>query len=163
MTYVLFVCTGNIFRSVTAEYALRAVIGDGWNISVSSAGTRHAPGNTVRKDVAAYLHTKSLDVAGHQRKTLTKEMLTQADLIISMSTNHHSILRREFETNSLLFTEACGGHAEPIHDVDDLFALEDRYSPAAQAHIYKIIDQIIGLTPTLAHRLTSDWDGLKLN
>ena len=159
MTNILFVCTGNIFRSVTAEYALRKAIDDSQHISVSSAGTMHAPEAKVRDDVAMYLRTKSLDVAGHQRRTLTMEILSQAELIISMSTNQHSILRREFETTSLLFTEACGGRAEPLHDVDDLFAPDDRHSPAAQEHIYKIIDKIVGLTPKLAKRLASGWDG----
>ena len=35
---VLFVCTGNIFRSVTAEYALKARLGAGTSYVVSSAG-----------------------------------------------------------------------------------------------------------------------------
>ena len=119
----------------------------------------HAPHVRVRDDVAAYLAIKSLDVASHQRRTLTKEILSEADLVISMSTDHHLILRTEFETDSLLFTEACGGKAEPILDVDDLFALEDRHSAAAQEHIYQIIDQIITLTPLLADRLASEWYG----
>ena len=115
----------------------------------------HAPDITVRDDVAACLAGKSLNVAGHQRRTLTTDILSQADMVIAMSTDHHSILRNQFETESLLFTEACGEQAEPLLDVDDLFALEDRHSPAAQEHIYKIIDQIVGLTPELAKRLAS--------
>jgi Protein-tyrosine-phosphatase len=35
---VLFVCTGNIFRSVTAEYALKARLGLDTSHVISSAG-----------------------------------------------------------------------------------------------------------------------------
>ena len=40
---VLFVCTGNIFRSVTAEYALKARQGDGMRCIVGSAGIDAKP------------------------------------------------------------------------------------------------------------------------
>lgn len=157
MTGILFICTGNIFRSVTAEYALLAALGDRTDISVASAGTLHAPGYTVRPDVAAYLQRKELDVSGHRRRTLTSEMLEQTDVVIAMSVDHQSILEVDFQTDAMLFTEACGGSAEALLDVDDLFAPDDRHSPAARQHIYGIIDQIVNQTPALAGRLTSGW------
>ena len=40
---VLFVCTGNIFRSVTAEYALKARLDPGTSCVVSSAGIDAKP------------------------------------------------------------------------------------------------------------------------
>jgi protein-tyrosine phosphatase len=159
MTNVLFVCTGNIFRSVAAEYSLRSLLGVASNISVSSAGTMHAPHAVVRDDVAAYLTARGMDVSGHRRRTLSRKILRGADLVIAMSFDHRTMLADQFGTNSLLFTEACGGSVEPLPDVDDLFSPEDRHTPAAQGHIYRIIDQILALTPALANRLTSGWKG----
>ncbi|HSF32988.1 MAG TPA: hypothetical protein VLK82_21270 [Candidatus Tectomicrobia bacterium] len=43
MPSILFVCTGNIFRSLTAEYALKAVLDPRSPIRVSSAGTVAIP------------------------------------------------------------------------------------------------------------------------
>ena len=55
MNRVLFVCTGNIFRSLTAEYALRAALRDsGREIVVESAGTEDFP-HVVKSSVARYL------------------------------------------------------------------------------------------------------------
>ena len=54
MRQVLFVCTGNIFRSLTAEYALRAALGARRDIVVASAGTEDFP-YVVRPLVREYL------------------------------------------------------------------------------------------------------------
>lgn len=54
MRRILFVCTGNIFRSLTAEYALRNVLGVGTDIVVASAGTENFP-HVVRPFVRDYL------------------------------------------------------------------------------------------------------------
>ncbi|TMH71623.1 MAG: low molecular weight phosphotyrosine protein phosphatase, partial [Betaproteobacteria bacterium] len=40
---VLFVCTGNIFRSLTAEYALRRELGAQSAVAVASAGIHDYP------------------------------------------------------------------------------------------------------------------------
>ena len=100
---------------------------------------------------------KGLEVSGHRRRTLSHEILDRADVVIAMSLEHKSTLQCKFQTISLLFTEACGGLAEPLLDVDDLFAPEDRYTSAAQRHIYSIIDQIVEQTPALANRVISGW------
>lgn len=160
MTSVLFVCTGNVFRSLTAEYSLRRQLGGKTNISVSSAGTMHAPDLMVRDDVASYLSAKGFDVSGHQRRTLSDSLIRKADLVVAMSIEHKTALLDTFATDALLFTEACGGKAEPLHDVDDLFAPEDFHCLEAQKHIYKIIDQIVDLTPLLTDRLVSGWKGV---
>ncbi len=43
MRRVLFVCTVNIFRSLTAEYALRHVLGARSDITVASASMDDCP------------------------------------------------------------------------------------------------------------------------
>jgi protein-tyrosine phosphatase len=43
MPSILFVCTGNIFRSMIAEYALKAMLDPRSLIRVSSAGTVALP------------------------------------------------------------------------------------------------------------------------
>lgn len=147
-------CTGNIFRSVTAEYALKAALEEPSVFSVSSAGTMDAPGYVVRNDVAAYLARKGLDVSKHARRTLTQDMLNQSDVVIPMSTDHQMILERDYGLTTRLYTEACGATPEPLLDVDDLFAPNERHSHKAQQHIYKIIDQIVDQSHLLARRLT---------
>lgn len=54
MLRVLFVCTGNVFRSLTAEYALRRALGATSDVVVASAGTEEFP-HVVRPIVEDYL------------------------------------------------------------------------------------------------------------
>ena len=57
---VLFVCTGNIFRSVTAEYALKARLSDGMRCIVGSAGIDARP-QSVHAWVRTHLREKGAD------------------------------------------------------------------------------------------------------
>ncbi len=151
---ILFVCTGNIFRSMTAEYALRAHLTDRNRFTVSSAGTHDFSTAQVRDDVASYLQTKGIDVSGHMRRTLTHDHIRDATHIIAMNDDHKAFLLDRFSVVSPLFSEACGNVSTPLPDVDDLFAPEDRHSLEAQQHIYLTIDKIIDQVPNLARRLT---------
>jgi len=92
MRRVLFVCTGNIFRSLTAEYALRDVLGVRSDIMVASAGTEDVP-HVVRPYVKDYLLARGLDVSRHCRRTLTAQILQEPGPVIAMSTEHRSVLQ----------------------------------------------------------------------
>ena len=112
MRRVLFVCTGNIFRSLTAEHALRRALPGGSRIAVASAGTDDFP-HVVRPNVREYLYGKGFDVSSHQRRTLTRGLIEDSDLVIAMSTDHRAHIRDRFQKDALLFLEACGGPGEP--------------------------------------------------
>ena len=153
MPRVLFVCTGNIFRSLTAEYALRSVLGNRTAIRVASAGTDDFP-HKVSPYVRDYLFAQGLDVSGHCRRTLTAQMLHEPGPVIAMSTEHRIVLAERFNWKDVpLFTEACGIAGEPLPDVAE--AVHDyQTNPAAvSVHVRMIIDRIIELAPKLASRL----------
>ena len=154
MERVLFVCTGNIFRSLTAEYALRAeLLRIGSDVVVESAGTEDFP-HVVKPVVSDYLRTRGLDVRAHRRRTLTPAML-DAGLVIAMSSEHLITLRDQFNyTTAPLFTTACGLNDEPLPDVDEAVADHTTNPRAVEAHVRAIIDRIIELTPRLADWLT---------
>jgi protein-tyrosine phosphatase len=153
MHRVLFVCTGNIFRSLTAEYALREVLGPMSDIVVASARTKDFP-YVVRPVVRDYLLARGLDVRQHRRRTLTGEMLREPGLIIAMSTEHRAVLVERFGRGDVpLFTEACGLPGEPLPDVDEVVEDHETNAVAVEAHVRMTIDRIIELTPRLAERL----------
>jgi protein-tyrosine-phosphatase len=149
---VLFVCTGNIFRSLTAEYALRRAL-PGSPIVVHSAGTEDYP-HVVARVVRDYLLEIGLDVGAHARRTLTAEMLAQpAQLVVAMSVEHQRALALAFGFRAPLYSEVCGVGHEPLPDVEEAVA-DHRENPAAvAAHVRATIDRIVALAPRLAARL----------
>jgi len=147
---IVFVCTGNIFRSLTAEYALRRELGPG--IAVSSAGTDDYP-HLVRPNVREYLLTKGLDVRAHKRRTVTREILGGAELVVAMSTDHQRYLREKFALEAPVFLEACGGKCEALPDIEEVVLDYRTNTAAVDAHVRKTIDTIIDLTPRLAASL----------
>ena len=154
MKRVLFVCTGNIFRSLTAEYALRQALGKRAGIDVSSAGTVDYP-HVVRANVRDYLLAKGYDVSAHQRRTLTEAMLRQSHLAIAMSVDHQAFMRSRFGHEAPLFLEACGELGAALPDAEEA-VLDHAANPAAvNAHMRATIDRILSLTPRLAQRLDS--------
>ena len=155
---IVFVCTGNIFRSLTAEYALRRELRG--VIPVSSAGTDDYP-HVVRPNVRDYLLERGLDVRAHKRRTVTREILGGATLVVAMSTDHQRFLREKFALEAPVFLQACGGACEPLPDIEEV-VLDYRTNRAAvDAHVRKTIDTIIELTPRLAASLQSKGQELR--
>ena len=152
MKRVLFVCTGNIFRSLTAERGLRHALGGRADIHVSSAGTVDYP-HVVAPSVREYLLLKGFDVSRHQRRTLTQAMLSESHLVIAMSVEHRQHLRSRFGHTAPLFLEACGEPGEALPDIEEA-VLDYLTNPlAVDAHVRATIDRILALTPRLAARL----------
>jgi protein-tyrosine phosphatase len=152
MRRVLFVCTGNIFRSLTAEHALRDALKARSDIHVSSAGTVDYP-HVVRPNVRDYLRSKGFDVSRHQRRTLTETILQESHLVIAMSTDHRSFIRERFGHSVPLFLEACGERPEALPDIEEV-VLDYRTNPAAvEVHVRATIDRILTLIPKLTPRL----------
>ena len=153
MRQVLFVCTGNVFRSMTAEYALKRALDGRPDVLVSSAGTADMTCE-VDTRVSAYLRTLAFDVSGHRRRTLTAEMLEGSATVIAMSTDHREFIAQRFGRREVpLFTQACGLAPAPVLDLGEAIAGAESNPAAAEAYIRMTIDRILELTPQLARRL----------
>jgi protein-tyrosine-phosphatase len=135
---------------LTAEYALRRELGG--TLAVSSAGTDDYP-HLVRPNVRDYLLAKGIDVRAHRRRTVTAEIIADAELVIAMSTDHQRFLRERFGVQAPVFLEACGGECEPLPDIEDVVLDYRTNAAAVDAHVRKTIDLIIEQTPRLARRL----------
>lgn len=90
----MFVCTGNICRSPTAErlaiaYADQHAIP---NISASSAGTRAVIGHGIHHDAANVLEKLGGDRTGFAARQLTPKIAAGADLIVTMTSAHRDLV-----------------------------------------------------------------------
>ena len=95
--HILFVCTGNICRSPTAErltvaYASTTQIPD---LTATSAGTRAVIGHPIHPDAAEILQALGGDSAGFAARQLTPKIATAADLVLTMTRAHRdTVLER---------------------------------------------------------------------
>lgn len=87
---VLFVCTGNTCRSAMAEVMLRqaAEAAGVGKLEVSSAGIGAWEGAAASEGAYLVLLEQGLDLSSHRARLLTKELVDESDLILTMARSH---------------------------------------------------------------------------
>jgi protein-tyrosine phosphatase len=149
---ILFVCTGNIFRSVAAEYALRAQLGAQSTYRVGSAGIDAKPG-TIHPVISNRLIKKGVDPSSHTPRLLTKQLVKQHDIIIAMGLGHREFIQKRFSLKVPLFNEVSFGEETPILDLHEALPNWERDIVEARAYIESVIDHIWEAVPELMTRL----------
>ena len=152
MPSILFVCTGNIVRSLTAEYALKARLDSRSPLQVSSAGTVAIP-QAMHPDVRAYLVQRGVDPSPHQQRRVSAELLRASDLVIAMSTDHQAFLFEAFQYHAPLFNEVCHGRSEPLLDVWEAVPTWETDLDAARHHAFQVMEHIWASVPCLLQHL----------
>lgn len=89
---VLLVCTGNICRSPLAEALLSAALTERGvtEVMVSSAGTGAWDGAPASEGAYLVGLERGLDLSSHRARLLTRELVDQADLILTMARHHRA-------------------------------------------------------------------------
>ncbi|MFP4656017.1 MAG: hypothetical protein ACLFNK_00370 [Candidatus Woesearchaeota archaeon] len=93
---IVFVCTGNIFRSLSAEYCAKKLAEDkGMKLDISSAGTVATP---QQPDPVTLETLRSFGVAdiSHRQTRLSRELIEDNDLVIAMGTDHKEFIKDNF-------------------------------------------------------------------
>jgi len=109
---VLFVCTANVCRSPMAEALFNAQaqrIGENDHYVARSAGTwalnnQPASGNSI-----VAMTKRGIDLHKHRARTVTREMIDDAAVVLVMTRNHAEALKAEFPA-----------HRPKIHLVSEL-------------------------------------------
>jgi protein-tyrosine phosphatase len=98
MKRVLFVCTGNICRSPTAEAVFRRLVREAGladRISADSAGTHgYHVGEPPDPRTQAAASVRGYDLSGLRARRVGREDFHRFDLVLAMDRDHHAILAR---------------------------------------------------------------------
>jgi protein-tyrosine phosphatase len=84
---VVFVCTGNRFRSPIAEGVLRAAT-QGFPVQVRSVGTLPSEGEPAFEEAMQHARNLGLDIAAHRSCRIDAVDLSRADLVVGFEFNH---------------------------------------------------------------------------
>jgi protein-tyrosine-phosphatase len=119
---VLFVCTGNMCRSVIAEYLFRALLEQRSEntVRVTSAGTAALEGFGPSDNAVRVLNEYGVDATGHVTAHLTEALCLDADVICCMTHVHLSTVRSfspSLHARSHLLTEFADVTTET--EIDD--------------------------------------------
>ncbi|QUW80373.1 low molecular weight phosphatase family protein [Streptomyces mirabilis] len=88
MTRVLFVCTGNVHRSVLAERLLAARLPPGSALRPQSAGTQARPWSGMEASTRAVLEELGGDGSGFIARPLTARLVAGATLVLGLAREH---------------------------------------------------------------------------
>ncbi len=157
MSRVLFVCTGNIFRSMTADLALNALVSReklGDRIRVGSAGIEAKP-QTVHPLVVQRLKEHGLDPTHHQQRRLTSQLLSDATLCLAMGRDHQQFIEASFATRVPLLNAQLFGRDEPVLDVWEAVPDWQTNRDAAAIHTLAVVDYLVESMPILLSQLHS--------
>ncbi len=140
---ILFVCVGNICRSPTAEYLLRARLASE-DFEVTSAGLDAVVGRPMEATAAQLLLRHGIDGSAHFGRQLTGELMRRADLVLTMEKSHVATIGRKApEVSGKVFLL---GKWQSDIEIPDPY----RQPPPVFDHVYRLIEQgISGWLPYL--------------
>lgn len=152
MRSILFICTGNVFRSLVAEHALKALLGSDAGYMVSSAGIEALP-QAVHPIIRERLRLKGCDLVTHEPRKLNRDMLDKTTLPVAMGFNHQNFLRETFNRDVRLFNEVCFQKREPVLDLHEALPNWQSDLHASREYVLSVIDYIFGAMPAFVAAL----------
>ncbi len=152
MKSILFICTGNVFRSLVAEYALKTLLGPESGYVVRSAGTEAVP-QAVSPLILGWLRERGADASQHMPRQLTHELLDSAHVPVAMGVDHKEFIRQQFNRDVCLFNEICFQKPESILDVHEGVPDWQLNAQASRDYALSVIEYIWNAMPAFLARI----------
>ena len=147
---LLFVCTQNVFRSLSAEKLLQLYLRKKQksSIQVFSAGTEAYPDHPYSFTLKRLKELGVENLEHHQTK-VSKELLEKQDIVICMTKKHQEIIRQFFGKESFLFNElAFAKKSDLADDVEN-----NVYGESLEVFVINTVNKINQGIPTIYEKI----------
>jgi len=118
---ILYVCTGNVYRSPVAEEMTRQLLGN-LDIRVESAGVTDYNGKPLRKEILELTKIHGIDISSHRPRQVNADLVNSADLILVFDNSHIKEMEEMFpkaKNKTVLIKDYSGYYDNP--DMEDLW------------------------------------------
>jgi protein-tyrosine-phosphatase len=117
---VVFVCTGNTCRSPMAAGLMRdAASRLSLDLEVQSAGIAAFPGVPYTQEAIEALQEKGIDISGGVSQPLSKTLVMEADVLLTMTPEHRDAILRKLpmlQEKVFLLSDFVGEGETPVVD-----------------------------------------------
>lgn len=141
---ILFICTGNTCRSPMAEGILNHIATEKKiNISSKSAGIYAFDGDNVSPNAVKVLSNIGIDIKDKKSMQVHKDLVEEADLILTMSNSHKKqlIMRFPFAVNKVFLLNEYA--FKNIKDIEDPYGRGELDYKEACDEIYRAVEKIV--------------------
>ena len=142
----LFVCTQNVFRSMSAHYLADKHIKDNnlINFEIDSCGTIAYDWESPYQHTIKLLISKGVDPRNHKNKKIDKKLVEESHYIICMTNEHKNYIVKNFKVTPYLFNELAIGKSTDLEDDNEASfnCSLNQFIEKTVNHIDKYIPQI---------------------
>ena len=144
---ILFVCTGNLCRSVIAEGLLKKKLADRKmnSATVSSAGTFALNGRPAADLAIEVAARRGVDLSGHSTRHVTRELLESADMVICAEADHiveAGVVLADGGGKYRLMSDFGPAHLRG-HDIEDPYGAPIDHFNSAYDRIEECVDGLL--------------------